>query len=134
MTAMDILISRGVRPSLHRMKILEYLMSRKNHPTAEKIYSDISGDIPTLSKATVYNTLKTFLEKGVARAITIDDHEQRYDYETALHGHFMCRKCGKIFDVKINPAILDFTTIEGHAITEKHLYFKGMCKHCKKGG
>ena len=53
----NILSKNGIKPSLHRMKILDYLLKMKNHPTVDTIYKDISGDIPTLSKTTVYNTL-----------------------------------------------------------------------------
>ena len=128
--AKSVLESHGIKPSLHRLKILEYLMAHKNHPTVETIYKDISGDIPTLSKTTIYNTLKTFLEKRVVQAITIEDNEVRFDATIDDHGHFKCLTCGNLYDVDLDADAFNVPTIDGHAISEKHFYFKGTCKEC----
>ncbi len=123
---------RGVKPSLHRMKILEYLMEKKNHPTVDMIYRDISVDIPTLSKTTIYNTLTTFVENGIAQAITIEDNEVKYDATVDDHAHFKCTKCGNIYDINMDTKISSIKTLSGHIINERHLYFKGVCRSCQR--
>lgn len=128
----DILQDKGVKPSLHRMKILEYLIEKKNHPTVDMIFKDISGEIPTLSKTTIYNTLTTFVENGIAQAITIEDNEVKYDAIVDDHAHFKCTRCGTIYDINMDTKISSIKTLSGHIINERHMYFKGICKQCQK--
>ena len=86
----EFLKTNGIKPSYQRIKIYEFLMNNREHPTVESIYNALNGQIPTLSKTTVYNTLKIFIDKGIAMAITIDDNEVRFDAQMDLHGHFKC--------------------------------------------
>ncbi len=128
----DILSKKGIKPSLHRMKVLEYLIKMENHPTVDTIYKDILDDIPTLSKTTVYNTLKTFQDSGIVQAITIEDNEVKYDATTDKHAHFKCSKCGRLYDLPIDTKVLHLKSVGGHLIKESQLYFKGICKSCQK--
>ena len=57
------LSAHNIKPSLQRLAIYSYLLEKKNHPTVDMIYSDLHPSMPTLSKTTVYNTLKLFIEK-----------------------------------------------------------------------
>ena len=58
------LVKKDIRPSYHRIKVLEYLFDHEDHPTADEIYAVLHSQIPTLSKTTVYNTLNSFVEAG----------------------------------------------------------------------
>lgn len=126
----NILEKRGIQPSFQRIKIFEYLIKHRGHPTVETIYRDLVKEIPTLSKTTVYNTLNLFVEKGLAHTITIEGTEIRYEVATEPHAHFKCLKCGKIYDVFPNFNLYKLDEIEGHKVTELHLYIKGTCKEC----
>jgi Fur family transcriptional regulator, peroxide stress response regulator len=128
----NILSKNCIKPSLHRMKILDYLLKMKNHPTVDTIYKDISDDIPTLSKTTVYNTLKTFQDSGVVQAITIEDNEVKYDAVVDKHAHFKCSQCGKLYDISMDTKVLHLKSIGGHLIKESQLYYKGICRSCQK--
>ena len=77
----------GIKPSLQRIRIFSYLIHTEEHPTADTIYSALVNEIPTLSKTTVYNTLKLFQEKGVAVVVNIENNEVRFDADTSFHGH-----------------------------------------------
>ena len=127
----NILVEKGIKPSLHRLKVLEYLIENRNHPTVDLIYKDISADIPTLSKTTVYNTLKTFQDGGVVQAVTIEDNEVRYDAYTDRHAHFKCTKCGQLYDIEMDTKVLHLKSIGGHMVKESHLYYKGICNSCQ---
>ncbi len=61
----EVLKEHSIAPSLQRIKILEFLEKNRTHPTADMIYQALVDEMPTLSKTTVYNTLKAFAEKGV---------------------------------------------------------------------
>ena len=129
----DILKKNDIAPSMQRIKILEYLKNYKTHPTADMIYHALADEMPTLSKITVYNTLKTFTEKGVLMALSIFGNEVRYEYNTNPHIHFKCIKCNKIYDLDKTYFRYDDELIDGHKILEQHINLKGICKECLKG-
>lgn len=131
------LIKNGISPSYHRLKIYEYLWENRTHPTADDIYNEIIKQIPTLSKTTIYNTLKTLGEKGLVSSITIEDNEVRYDAEISFHGHFKCTACGMLYDIDPEHIVNEKKNsigkkIQGHLITEKQVYYKGICKKCQQ--
>lgn len=128
------LTAHGIKPSVQRMAIMEYLMTHRVHPTVEDVYNGLCRDIPTLSKTTVYNTLRMFAEQGAATMITIDDHRVCYDGEMQPHVHFFCRQCGKIYDLHREQAPLmpPHFEAEGHQVNEVQLYYKGVCAKCRE--
>ena len=110
--------NHNIKPSVQRIAIMNYLIEHRTHPTVDEIYTALSPSIPTLSKTTVYNTLKLLSEQGAAQTLTIDERNTCYDADTSPHGHFLCKRCGKIYDM------------DGHDVQEIHYYYKGICKHC----
>lgn len=126
----EYLKSHDIKPSYQRIKIFEYLVEHKNHPTVDMIYKSLVGEIPTLSKTTVYNTLNLFIEKKIAVIIVIEENETRYDADIDLHGHFKCETCGNVIDIAISPESINFDGLNNYQINEHHLYFKGICKNC----
>ncbi len=126
-----ILINKGVKPSIQRLKILEILL-KKGHPSVDDIYRALIDEIPTLSKTTIYNTLNLFLEKGIAQAFTIaGDNELRYEYLNSPHAHFKCTKCGKIYDIELNCDVFIKKEINGFRINKALVYFEGICNECQ---
>ena len=121
---------KDIKPSYQRIKILEYLITKRSHPTVDKIFNDLLKEIPTLSKATVYNTLDLFKEANLARIITIENNETRYDAKVASHGHFKCESCGSIYDFEVNIDNLSTDSLEHFKINEKNVYFRGICPKC----
>ncbi len=126
----EYLKNHGVKPSFQRIKIFEYLFQRNNHPTVETIFKKLVGTIPTLSKTTVYNTLKLFIEKNIAKIVNIEDNETRYDADTSVHGHFKCKKCDEIYDFYVDLNKVNIQDLENFNINEYHIYLKGICNKC----
>ena len=120
--SITLLKEKDISPSIQRIKVLEYLHNSKDHPTVDKIFIDLVQEIPTLSKTTVYNILKLFTEKSIARTVRIDNNEARYDGDTSTHGHFKCDKCGIIYDFTVNMEELKFTTLNKFKTDEKNIY------------
>jgi Fur family peroxide stress response transcriptional regulator len=120
----------NIKLSHQRLKILEFLSQNQCHPTVDQIFTALQKDIPTLSKTTVYNTLRTLIEAGLVRAITIEDHETRYDIITEDHGHFKCESCGDIYDFTIDMDSLTSNDLNNFKILDKNVYFKGYCPRC----
>ena len=124
--------SHDIRPSYQRMKIFEYLIVNKNHPTIDMMYKSLAPEIPTLSKTTVYNTLNLFVQKKIAIVILVEENETRYDADTSIHGHFKCDECGEVSDLNIGMDKINIPELNNYQINEHHLYFKGLCKECLK--
>jgi len=130
--AKEILIEKGIKPSIQRIQIFKFLMENRDHPTAKDIYKRISEKIPTLSKTTVYNSIKLFTKKGILKSMKIIEGEVRYDINTDFHPHFRCRKCGKIYDLDSTIIFEVKKEIDGHLIEEQHIYYSGICKKCRE--
>lgn len=124
------LIRHDIKPSVQRVAIMQYLMEHKTHPTIDQIFTDLLPAMPTLSKTTVYNTLKLFHDKRAVISITIDEKNVRYDGNTSAHAHFKCKECGAIHDISLKEAdIFPFGNTE-FDIEETQIYFLGKCKQC----
>lgn len=122
----------GIKPSLQRIAIMEYLMENRIHPTADEIYNALHVKMPTLSKTTVYNTLKLFADQKAVSLLVIDGKNVRFDIDTSCHAHFQCCGCHKVFDIPVGESeLLKVRKISGLLITESHLYYKGYCERCR---
>lgn len=130
MNAKETLIKYGIRPSITRLEIMGYLISVRTHPTVEEIYEHLISKIPTLSKTTVYNTLKLFSEEGIIKLLTIDGNQVRADGFNDVHGHFMCTNCRKLFDFPLEE--LTKEGLEGFDVKTREVYYTGLCKNCQK--
>ncbi len=126
----QLLESKNVQASYHRLKILEYLVNHRTHPTVDTIYRSLEKEIPTLSRTTVYNTLKVLVAKKIVSQVTVEENEVRYDYSGSAHLHFKCRKCGVVYDIFHDCELLSRKEIEGHIVDEYHMNFRGTCKKC----
>ena len=122
------LIKAGIRPSVQRLAIFEYVRNSCEHPTAEVVYEALRDELGSLSLTTVYNTLKLFVDAGLILMLTIDDTFRCFDGDCSKHAHFRCNKCGKIIDFNIKKDFLSMVEgIEGLEITDAQLYLKGLC-------
>ncbi|MGV8145414.1 MAG: Fur family transcriptional regulator [Alkaliphilus sp.] len=129
-TIKKFLINNGVKPSLQRIKIYEYLISQKSHPTVDEIFVALAPALMTLSKTTVYNTLSLFVKKNIVASILVEENETRYDSNLTNHGHFKCIKCQKVYDFSCDLSKHNIDDLCGCVLTEYHAYIKGICKNC----
>ena len=125
---------KGVKPSYQRKRIFEYMMSFHNHPSVNDIYEALIDEIPTLSKATVYNTMNLFLSHRLIEILPIDTNEARYDvFNPKEHGHFKCEVCGNIFDVNIKINVEDLSDdLIGFKVDAEIYNFRGTCRACNE--
>ena len=134
MKTYDYLLSFNVKPSVQRLAIMDYLLTHRTHPSIEEIYLALCDAIPTLSKTTVYNTLKLFVEHGAAQMLTIDEKNVCYDGDISLHAHFLCKKCNKIFDLPAPEEDVQGHRMQrdGFRVDETHYYYRGVCPACQQ--
>ena len=115
-----------------RLAILKFLEGNTRHPTAEDIFNSIKKVYPTISFATVYNTMDALKKRGEVVELNVDPVRRHYDPETRPHHHIICYKCGKIGDVfeeDMGP-VLPPEKISGFSVSSWHIDFSGLCKEC----
>lgn len=122
------LAEAGVKPSQQRLAIFSYLKTHYCHPTVDNIFAHLQKQMPTLSKTTVYNTVKILTEAGLVRQLFIDPDNQRFDGKTDLHNHFYCRKCGSVSDVE-NPGF-QAKELPRKIVEKMEISFYGICEKC----
>ena len=92
----EYLTAHGVKASVQRVAVMQYLLQQMGHPTVDEIYQALVDHIPTLSKTTVYNTLRLLMEHGVVRMLTIDGKNANFDGVTEPHAHFLCHTLSRL--------------------------------------
>ena len=126
----------ALKYSRQREAIKDFLETRKDHPTADLVYSMVREEFPNISLGTVYRNLTLLSEIGEIARIRVGDGMDHFDATTAPHNHFVCTECGRVIDLEMdsidsieNIAGAEFDgKIQGHVT-----YFYGLCgKCCKK--
>ena len=90
----------GINPTHQRIEIAHALFSRGMHLSADQVLAQVNGRHSETSKATVYNTLKLFLEKQLIREVIVDPNKVFYDPNTQRHHHFYNVDTGELTDIR----------------------------------
>ena len=123
-----LLRKHGINPSSQRVRIYDYLVASKNHPTVDDIYAELQKEGHLFSRATVYNTVKLFHDKHLIQNVKVEPHEMRYDASPGFHAHFKCESCGVILDVPMIKPVPD----DGDECRVNHtsVTYTGLCRDC----
>lgn len=95
----ETLRARGIQPSAQRVAIAEYVLETTEHPSADLVFRRVESRCPYISRATVYNTLNLFVEKGLLRTLNLAEESVVFDPNTGTHHHFIDEETGAIHDV-----------------------------------
>ena len=129
-----------VQPSASRLAIASYVWNTDSHPTAEEVKYEVEKTFPTVSLATVYNTLKLFVEKDLLQEVHAPGRQGsrivRYDRNTKPHFHFLDEVTGEMID--LDPKVLKVSpnlSLLGSEfnISEINVTIKGRRRGSKKG-
>lgn len=125
----------GLRLTPQRMAICRLLSESTEHPTAARIYEDISRDYPSLSLMTVYNTLNKLVELGAVNELgNAGDGNIHYDGMTSPHINLACINCHRIIDVDF-PGIADLdeeiVQKSGFKLVGSRMMYYGLCPDCQ---
>lgn len=124
----------GLKATPQRLAILHLLEGNVHHPTAEEIYKQLKIQYPSLSLATVYNTLDVLARFGELQEVRIRTEKRHFDPNPAPHGHFLCRICDSIFDFDAGmPGVQAPGDVNGYLIEGSTLYLYGICPGCRAG-
>ena len=95
----ELLRDHGIAPTHQRIEIAGVLFSRCEHVSADRLLAIVNARYSEVSKATVYNTLRLFLEKNLIREVIVDPSRVFYDPNTAPHHHFYNMVSGELTDI-----------------------------------
>ncbi|UOF90579.1 transcriptional repressor [Fodinisporobacter ferrooxydans] len=124
----------GLRITPQRISILSHMNQYKMHLTAEQIYHAIKDEFPSLSVATVYNTLKAFIDAGFVKELRVGDHASKFDLNLIPHHHLVCEKCGHIEDFHFIDLPIDkIANMHNFHVRHYHLEINGLCANCQEG-
>ena len=126
--------SGGMTLTRQRRVVLEAVQSSEEHPTAGEVYEAARKLLPTISYATVYNSLRYLKDAGLVREITFGHAASRYDRETERHDHAICKNCGKLVDFDLPEAAKLMLEAAEHSRFEPesiHLTLVGLCPDCR---
>lgn len=123
------------RNTKQKKVILSILKGTTSHPGAEWIYDQVRLEIPSISLGTVYRNLKQLKESGSILEFNLSEGVNRFDGNTAPHYHFICDRCGHIFDVdmKLSDAIAECVNQKtGFKVNYHRLELHGLCDVCQR--
>lgn len=129
--ALDRLREAGIRVTMPRMAVYQYLLDNRTHPTCDQIYSAISTDNPGISLASVYNVTEKLVEEKLLVKVIAPDGEGHYDSVTDFHGHFFCSKCNGILDFPVRIDKLPNNLVGCHIRNISYIV-EGSCPQCSK--
>lgn len=129
--------SKGLRSTRQREIILDIFLSTHQHISVEELYTKIKSGNPGIGYATVYRTLKLFVEAGLAREILLHDGQTRYEhvFEGEHHDHLVCTGCNAIIefeDETIEKLQNDIALRHGFLIKSHKMEMYGLCADCHK--
>ena len=123
--------------SRQRAAILANVRSRKDHPTADMVYSSLKEDYPKLSLGTVYRNLSLLSEMHEIRRLHCGDGTEHYDGDISDHDHFICTGCGRIIDLFKDAVTMSDAELPTHRDIAKIIYrsviYYGICTTCGTG-
>lgn len=128
----SLLKDAGLRVTPQRIAVLSFMDANRIHSTADEIYLALKQQFPSLSAATVYNTLRAFMDAGIVKELRNADHASRFDINTTPHHHLVCVQCGHMTDVEL-PDIPVAKIAHEHEfeVLEYHVEIKGVCNACQ---
>ncbi len=101
------------------------------HKTADEIFLLAKEKMPGISRATVYNNLRSMEDEGIIRRISAEGGADMYDSSFELHGHLFCTVCHKIKDIMAPSLLSEFKKLSGVDIDSYELKLRYVCENCK---
>lgn len=124
----------ALKYSRQRESIKDFLMTTKEHPTADTVYMNVRKEYPNISLGTVYRNLTLLADMGEIVRLHLGDGTDHFDACTKPHYHFVCTECGKVSDLQLETvdSINEIAGINFDGRIHGHVtYFYGKCGSCQ---
>ncbi|HYZ82996.1 MAG TPA: transcriptional repressor [Bryobacteraceae bacterium] len=126
-------LEHGLAVTHQRQVLYEALMSFEGHPSPEAVFEKVRQQIPSISLGTVYKNIKTFVESGLIREVSLHHGSTRLETNLEPHHHLVCERCRAIYDVDeadVEPVRLRRELPPGFEPHRYSLEFIGLCHTC----
>lgn len=131
--AASVLNIHGINASAQRVAVAQYVLHTDEHPSADEVWTRVKKRFPLVSRATVYNTLNLFVEKGLLRQLVLTEGRVVFDPKTEAHHHFIDEDSGRIYDVPWSAIEMsDVPRLEGFEVREYQVVMRGKCTPKKR--
>jgi Fe2+ or Zn2+ uptake regulation protein len=130
----DLFRAHGRKITAQRQCIFRALEGDVSHPSAERVYERVRGEMPNVSLKTVYQTLNDLADLGEIAALDLGTGAARFDPNVETpHHHLVCRSCGKVRDLEADfPGLrVPARRAQGFAVTSAEVIFRGECDECR---
>jgi Fur family peroxide stress response transcriptional regulator len=126
---------KGYKATPQRIAICRFVLHNHDHPTAQRIYSEVKKIYPTVSLATIYKTVLILKEVGLIQELNLPKDQARFDPNVEPHVHLVCLQCNSISD-RMDPLvskIVERASIEaGFAAEGQNFDIFGICSSCDR--
>jgi Fur family peroxide stress response transcriptional regulator len=120
-----------LRRTPQRLAIVRAFVDDETHPTAQQIFDRLKRAMPTMSFATVYNTLAALEGAGRCRVVRVsDDDFARFDPRVDPHDHAVCDRCGAVRDVAARRSARAPEVGDGFRVRSVERVYRGLCADC----
>ena len=130
----EALEATGHRYTEQRAAVYRFLSSTTSHPNADEVFQGVRGQVPGISLATVYKSLETLVNCGLASKLTYSDGSARYDARMDPHHHAKCVSCGSVLDVPghlLDEDLEEYSlALDGFTVLGYRLELTGFCGTC----
>ena len=127
--------AHGIQPSVQRLAVADYVLETDAHPSADEVWERVQARLPMLSRATVYNTLHLFVERGLARELVLAPGKVVFDPRMDPHHHFVDDETGAIEDVPWEAVeVGDPSRLKGFEVREYMVVMRGRKLGGPRGG
>src|SRR5437870_2952788 len=123
----------GLRCTPQRYGVMEFLVRRPVHATADEIHRALNRSDPRASRATVYNSLRALIKAGLVREVILEGSAARFDAKVHRHHHFICDRCGCVEDIEWFDLSRRSQSVAlgPRTIREYQIVFHGTCQKCR---
>lgn len=129
----EICAQHGLAATHQRQVIYETVLSLPGHPSTETIFDKVRQRIPSISLATVYKNVRTFLDAGVFQEVSFHQRSLRVEANRRPHHHLVCTKCKSITDLdpeELEPIRLRNRAPRGFHVKRFAVDVLGICRSC----
>jgi Fur family iron response transcriptional regulator len=124
-----ILSDAGIQPSAQRVAVAAFVLHTTEHPSADQVFATVSANFPMISRATIYNTLHLFVEKGLLRELHLAAGRVVFDPNLARHHHFINEETGEIKDIEGQQLkVSNLASLKEFEITDYQVVLRGKAK------
>jgi Fur family transcriptional regulator, iron response regulator len=123
----------GIKPSAQRVAIARYVLHTDEHPSADEVWARVKKPFPMVSRATIYNTLNLFVERGLLRHLVLTEGRLVFDSNVERHHHFIDEDTGKIYDLPWDTLkVSRIAQIKGFDICDYQVLLRGKKRSGKR--